>query len=302
MTLMSLHDLIIKFFSGNYPLHEIILIRSIVAILLAVLFARIEGGFRLLLTKRIWLHLTRGFLLVIANVSFFLALAAMPLADAVAIFFVAPLFITILAAVLLGEQVGPNRWFAIALGLTGVALMLKPGSSMFQWVSLLPIIAALTYALMVIITRHMGTTERASAMLYWTQLVYLAASCGFGLIAGDGRFAGNSHLSLEFLLRAWIWPDQGDLLLLIVCGALLGTSHYLMFRAYLLAEANLVAPFEYVALPMAVLWGFLVWGNWLGFIEWIGMSMIIGGGLNVFYRETVRGRLLATPRLLPINR
>ena len=132
MTLMSLHDLIIKFFSGNYPLHEIIFIRSIVAILLAVLFARIEGGFRLLLTKRIWLHLTRGFLLVIANVSFFLALAAMPLADAVAIFFVAPLFITILATVLLGEQVGPNRWFAIALGLTGVTLMLKPGSSMFQ--------------------------------------------------------------------------------------------------------------------------------------------------------------------------
>jgi S-adenosylmethionine uptake transporter len=302
MTFLSLQDLIIKFLSGDYPLHEIIFIRSFIAIFLAVLFARMEGGFRLLLTKRIGLHLARGLLLVVTNVTYFLALAGMPLADAVAVFFVAPLFITILAAILLSEQVGPNRWFAVGLGLLGVIVMLKPGSSVFQWIAILPVIAAFTYALMVIITRRMSATDNASAMSFWTQLMFFCVSSVFGLIAGDGHLSGNGHPSLEFLLRAWMWPDQRDLLLFIACGTLLGTAGYLMSRAYLAAEANLVAPFEYVALPMAVLWGYLMWGDIPEPVSWIGMSMIIGGGLIVYYRENMRGRLLAARRLIPLNR
>ena len=124
--------------SGDYPLHEIILGRACVAILLTVFFAHLEGGLAVLRTRRLPLHLGRGTVLVIANVCYFVALAAMPLAEAAAIFFIAPLFITMLSVPFLGERVGPWRWAAVFTGLCGVAIMLRPGDGLLEFAALLP--------------------------------------------------------------------------------------------------------------------------------------------------------------------
>ncbi len=142
MVMLSFQDSLIKKMSGDYPLHEIILGRALVAVLLTAWFAHLEGGLGLLRTRRLPLHLARGVLLVIANVCYFLALAALPLAEAAAIFFIAPLFITMLSVPFLGERVGPWRWAAVIMGLAGVVVMLRPGDGLVEIVALLPIVTA----------------------------------------------------------------------------------------------------------------------------------------------------------------
>ena len=186
--------------------------------------------------------------------------------------------------------------------MAGVVVMLRPGLGVFEAAALLPILGALCYASMTIVTRRLGVTDRASTQAFYVQCTFIVASGAMGLAVGDGRFAGGGHPSLEFLLRAWTWPSGYDGLLILACGTLIGIGAYLMSQAYRVAEANVVAPFEYVALPMATLWGFLVWGDLPDLAVVTGIALIAGSGIFVFYRETVRGRLVASQRPMPRNR
>jgi len=150
-------DMAIKWISGDYPLHEIIFVRALVALILTLsILVPLEGGYRNLRTTRLPLHLLRGLAVVIANMAFFTGLATLPLGEATAIFFVAPLLITALSVPLLGERVGARRWLAILVGLGGVTVMLRPGSGGFHPAFLLPLTAALAYALLQIMTRKLG--------------------------------------------------------------------------------------------------------------------------------------------------
>ena len=290
VTLFVLQDGLIKWLSGDYPLHEIVLVRAASAIGVTLFVMRLEGGIHLLRTRRLGLHLARAALLVIANSAFFLALAAMALADAVAIFFVAPLVITALSALMLHEAVGPRRWAAVCVGLAGVIVMLRPGEGTLQLVALLPIVAAVAYALLQILTRRLGTTERASTISFYAQAGFVAVSVAIGVVAGDGRFAPDDDASLSFLLRAWTIPSASDAALFLGIGVLNGVGGYLMSQGYRIARPSVLAPFEYVALPMAVLWGALLFGDWPDLITYAGMALICGGGLYVLHREAVLAR------------
>ena len=290
MIAMSTQDMVIKWVSGTYPLHEIVLVRALVAILLTLLIVRYEGGFVLLRTRRWPLHLVRGLLVVMANMGFFLALAALPMAEALALFFVAPLFITILSVFILKETVGPRRWIAVAVGMVGVFIMLRPGDEIFELAALLPVGGAFAYALMQMITRRLGVTDRASTMVFYIHFTYIIVSLCVGLVAGDGRFAGSGHPSLEFLFRAWVWPSATDAALFVACGCFNATAGYLLTQAYRIAEATVVAPFEYVAMPMAVIWGVVLWGDWPDMMAAAGIVLIVGSGLFVFIAERTRNR------------
>ena len=148
-------DMTIKFINGDYALYQVMLIRSIVAMLFTLLiFVPIDGGFKYLRTQRLGLHLLRGFGMVIANLCFFTALITMPLAEVVAIFFIAPLLITALSEFLIGEKVGLRSWIAVLVGLLGVMIMLRPGFGLFNPASILPLVAALAYALVQIGRAH----------------------------------------------------------------------------------------------------------------------------------------------------
>lgn len=296
-------DMAIKWLSGDYPLHQIILARAAIALILTLaILVPLEGGYGNLRTKRLPLHLLRGLAVVIANMTFFTGLASLPLGEATAIFFVAPLFITALSVLLLRERVGPRRWVAVLIGLAGVVVMIRPGGSAFQWAALLPLAAAFAYAMLQIMTRKLGIAEKASTMAFYIQITFVFVSGGIGLAAGDGRFAGTGSPQLEFLLRAWIWPPREDMAIMAGIGVLSAIGGYLISQAYRVAEAGLVAPFEYVAMPLAVFWGVMVWGEWPDAVAWIGISLIGGAGLYVFYRETVRGRINVLKRPLPRNR
>ena len=290
ITLFVLQDALIKWLSGDYPLHEIVLVRAASAIAVTLFVMRLEGGAHLLRTHRLGLQLARSGLLVLANCAFYLALAAMTIAEATAIFFIAPLLITALSALMLHDTVGPRRWAAVCVGLAGVIVMLGPGEGVLQWVALLPIAAAAAYALMQIITRRLGTTERASTIAFYAQAGFIAASVAIGLVAGDGRFAPEDDPSLAFLLRAWTVPSVRDAGLFLAIGVINGIGGYLMSQAYRISRPATIAPFEYVALPMAVFWGVVFFGDWPDPITCAGMALICGSGLYVLHRETVVAR------------
>ncbi|MDC0135120.1 DMT family transporter [Sulfitobacter sp.] len=293
---ISLNDMLIKQLSSGYPLHQIVFFRSLIALLITLVFLQFEGGFAALRTDRPLLHLFRGVLVVISNMAFFLALAVLPLAHATALFFVAPLFITLLSIPLLGEKVGPLRISAVIVGFIGVIIMQRPWESgetlpASRIVLLLPVLAALTYALNQLMTRKLGVKAPASTLAIYIQATFLIVSIGFFLVTGDGRFAANTtNASLEFLLRAWVWPTPSEriwLLIMGVNGALIG---YSLSQAYRLADATTVAPFEYIGLPLAVFWGLMVFGDLPTWEVWTGIALIIASGLFVFFREQAKAK------------
>ncbi len=286
------NDMIVKLFSAAYPLYEIIFVRSVVALILtvAVIAPLLEGERIVLRTGRLRLHVIRGLCVVGANLLYFTAIPAMPLANAAAIFFVAPLLITGLSVVLLGEKVGPRRWAAVAAGLIGVLVIIRPTPSSFQIAAILPLLSALCYAFLHIFTRRLGSTERASTMAVYIQMTFIAVSGGCGLALGHGGFAGSADPSLDFLLRAWVWPPAGDLAIMVLLGALSGAGGYLITQAYRIAEAGLIAPFEYLALIMSVFWGFAVFGEIPTLQSASGITLVLGSGLYLAFREAGLGK------------
>ncbi|UYV37860.1 DMT family transporter [Rhodobacteraceae bacterium D3-12] len=282
----SVNDIGIKWLSDGYALHLVVLIRSLVGmvVMLAIIMP-LSGGLRVMRTKRLGAHLFRGLCVVLANVFFFLGLAALPLADAVAIFFISPLVITLFSVLFLGETVGPRRWGAIGLGFVGVMVIVKPGTSAFQAASLLPIVAAILYAALHTMTRKIGNTESAATMMFYIQVTFLATSALVGLVLGHGGFEGSAHPSIAFLTRAWGWPEAGDWLTLGFIGVASAVGGYFISQAYRVSEAAFVAPFEYVAMPMAVVWGWILFSELPGLTDWIGIAMIVGAGLFLLWRE-----------------
>ena len=296
-------DMGIKWLSGDYALHQIVLIRAGVALALTLgILVPLEGGYRNLLTPRLPLHLARGLSVVVANLTFFLGLASLPLGEATALFFVAPLFITALSVLLLGEKVGLRRWVAVLIGLSGVIVMLRPGDGLFRAAALLPIVAAFAYALLQIFTRKLGLAEKASTMAFYIQITFIVVSSSVGLAAGEGQYVVGDSQQMQFLLRAWVWPSSHDALIMLGIGVLNGGASYLISQAYRTSEAGLIAPFEYIAMPLAVFWGVVMWGDWPDGVTWIGIVLIGGAGLYIFYRETVRDAWILRRQQLPRNR
>ena len=298
MLCISINDMLIKQLSGGYPLHEIVFARSAIGILFSLILVQMEGGWRILKTDQPGLHLLRGVLVVIANMSFFVALAALPLADATALFFAAPLFITLLSIPILGERVGPIRLAAVAIGFVGVIIMQRPWEgtenlTASRLVLLLPVVAALTYALNQLMTRKLGIKAKASALAVYIQAVFIVVSLGFFVIAGDGRFAeGVSNQSLTFLLRAWVWPEGRDWLVMVGLGCNGAIIGYCLSQAYRLADAATIAPFEYIGLPLSVFWGLVIFGDLPVWEVWVGIALILSSGLFVFLRERQKARHL----------
>ena len=300
---ISINDMLIKQLSGGYPLHQMVFTRSIIGIMFSLIFVQMEGGWQILRTNQPGLHVLRGLLIVTSNMTFFVALAVIPLADATALFFAAPLFITLLSIPVLGEKVGPLRLGAVVFGFLGVVIMQRPwegvdtlGTS--RLILLLPVVAALTYALNQLLTRKLGVKSKASALAVYIQGTFVVVSIVFYIVAGDGRFAeGSGNPSVQFLLRAWIWPAQSDFWLFGFLGFASAVIGYALSQAYRMADAATVAPFEYIGLPLAVFWGWFTFSELPVWEVWMGIAMILASGVFVYIREAQKKRTLVRGRM-----
>jgi drug/metabolite transporter (DMT)-like permease len=284
--IFSLQDLIVKLISGAYPVHQILTIRSLVAMPILLVLVALAGGVRTLLSPRAPILLIRGGIMFTAYTAYYLGLAALPLATCVSLYFASPLFITIFSVFLLKEHVGPRRWAAVLLGFLGVVAIVRPGSELFEWAALLPVYAGLSYGFAQVLARKLGDTESAAVMASYNNFFFLVAGILLTAVLGSGGFANEGHASIAFLLRGWSTPTATDLALMISCGIIAAIALTLLTEAYRAAEANIVAPFEYTALIWSVLLGWLFWRELPDAVGWTGMAVIIGAGLYLLRRSS----------------
>lgn len=285
MLIFSLQDVAVKWIGGDYPILEVVVFRSLTALPLTLLFFRFEGGRGLPGTTRPGLEAVRGLCYFLSYTTGFMGLAALPLAEVAAIKFSGPLMITALSVVFLGETVGPRRWLALLVGFAGVLLIVRPGLDAFNLGSVFILVSVLFYAIAAILTRGLQTTDSSATMAYYSSLVYLVATLVFvPLILLVGEFP-DAHPSVAFLFRAWATPSLLDAVVMAGLGFVWAGGMYFLARSYSVALASVVAPFEYVALPISVLWGFVLWRELPAATTWAGAFLALASGLYVLYRE-----------------
>ncbi|WP_086053640.1 DMT family transporter [Pseudoruegeria sp. SK021] len=218
-----------------------------------------------------------GLLIIVILVSLITAFSVMPIATAIAIFFVEPLLLTLLAGPLLGEVAGPRRLCAVAVGLLGALIVIRPGFSEFGLATLLPLVCATSYALNMIVLRHAGAT-RSSLTIQCGATIYAAA--GLVIIALCLQGAGMIDMA-PAQIPTWAWAA-------IFCGGgLAATSFVLISEAFRRTEASTLAPFQYLEILGATAVGYLVFGDFPDALTWLGVTIILAAGIYVFHRERI---------------
>ena len=214
-----------------------------------------------------------------------MGLAALPLADIAAIKFSGPLMITSLSVMILGEKVGPRRWVALLVGFMGVLLIVRPGLAGFNMGAIFVLMSVLFYALAAMLTRKLQTTDSSATMAYYSSLVYLMATF---ILTPLTMFVGNmpdAHPSIAFLFQAWAMPSLLDWVIMSGLGLVWAGGMYCLARAYSLALASIVAPFEYIALPINIMWGLVLWHEAPTWMTLAGALLTLASGMYILYRE-----------------
>ena len=268
MLTFTVMDSIGKHLTQIYPVQQAVWGRYFFHFVVTLAFLPFVGPRRLMATSRPLVQLGRGTLLAIATLCMFTAFSYLPLANAYVISFTAPLLVTALSVPLLREQVGWRRWTAIAVGFSGVLLVIRPGFGVMHWALLMPLITAFNFALYQIMTRKLSAVpgESPYAMLFYMALVGAVIQC---------------------LIVPFYWQPVAphDWLWMLATGILGAVGHLILIRALTLAPASVLAPFNYTQIIWALLLGWLVFGDAADAWMLAGGTVIVGSGLFVFYRE-----------------
>ena len=276
--IFSLQDSAIKAISGGNAVTLAIVLRAAVSIPILAAITYFHGGLRQIADKQ-WPRLTmRGAILLVSYTSYFMAFPALPLAQAVALYFTAPLFVTLLAVPILHERVNWKSWAAVSLGLVGVFIILQPGTDLFNPAALLSLIAGAAYALAQVLARKYGADTSASVMSFYQNSVYLVLASAVAALITLVGLKPPGHPSLDFLFRAWAWPTPHDAMLMAGCGVIAALGSTLLTNAYRVGKASVVTPFEYVGMIWASTFGFLFFGEVPRATTLLGMSLIALAG------------------------
>lgn len=268
--LFSLMDAGMKALSGGYPPLQVTALRGAASLPLLVAWALATVGPRALLRARWSLHLLRGAIGIGMLSAFVYALQTLPLSGAYAIFFVAPLLITALSVPILGERVGPRRWAAIAAGMVGVIVALRPsGEGMASLAGLAVLLGALGYAVSAITVRILARTDSTQAMVVWLMVV---VAFGAGALAWP----------------TWVPIARGDWWIVGAIGLAGALGQVAITEAFRQGEASLVAPFEYTALAWGVGLDLAFWGVLPDAATWVGAAIVVASGLYLLRRERIR--------------
>lgn len=283
--LASAQDAVVKYMSSGYPAYETLLFRCVATVPVILFLLWRAGRGWSIATPFLPRVLLRGVILASAYLCFVLSLAAMPIANAVAIYFTMPFFVAGLAGPLLGERVRLHRWLAIAAGFIGVLIMVRPGAGVFEPAALFALLSAVGYAVGQMLGRPLSQQVPPIIIAAWQNIVYASVAAVIGLLFNTVDFGGFTHPSLVFLSRPWVWPGPFDAALLLGHGVLAACAMILFINAYRLAETNFVAPFEYSAMIWAVLFGYVLFGDFPDFYTWAGAAIVIAAGILMILRD-----------------
>jgi drug/metabolite transporter (DMT)-like permease len=268
-TILPIMNGLVQILSARYPSEQIVWARATAHLVFALaLFAPRHGLVRLLSTVELKWQLARSVALLLSTLCFFTGVKYLPLAKAAAISFTAPFLVAILAWAILGERLSLQRLAAVLVGFVGVLVVIRPGSDVFQWASLLIISSAITYAFYQVFTRRVAGRDSPETSAVYSALVStVVMSC--------------------IAPWSWITPlSWTDVALLAALGVLGGLGHYCIARALTYAPASVVSPFQYWQLFGSVSVGYLFMGHLPDSATWLGAAIIVSAGLYIGLRET----------------
>jgi drug/metabolite transporter (DMT)-like permease len=275
-------DAMVKGLGGTYGSFQLMLFRSAIALLPIAIIVWRAGNIRVVRSNRPWLQAIRICAGLGSMGGFFYIFPRMPLVDAYAISYAAPLFMVALSVPLLGEEVGWRRWSAVAVGFAGVLLMLDPWTIGLQVNSLIVLGATFCYALSTIMVRRVSRHDQDAATLFWFAIV----SSGFALAGA---------------IPQWVWPTPVDWFWLTLLGLLGGVAQVLVTRAWRLAPAAILAPFDYTGIVLAIAFGYFWFHEQASWTIWLGLPLVIASGLYILHREQVRAHERALTKEPPIH-
>jgi len=223
---------------------------------------------RVVRTNYPWLQFVRSMSLLLGTSMFFLSLTFLGLAEATAIMDVNPVFITLGAALFLGERFGPRRAFGVLAALVGALIIIRPGTAVFSPAAFLPLIAATGYATFILLTRRVGRDEDPRTSLLYAALL--------GAVV--------TSIVVPFY---WVPPSPAAIAMMCAIGGLGALGQLFLIQAVRFAEASAIAPFSYVGLLIAAFWGALVFGEFPDLATWIGGAIIVASGIYIWHRERV---------------
>jgi drug/metabolite transporter (DMT)-like permease len=270
-TIFSCADAAVKWLSANHSIFQIIFVSTLIAFLPVAALVLREGGFAALRPRHPWLVTLRALLLAADMVLVFFAFTKLPLADAYTMLFTAPMLVTAFSVPLLRERVGWRRWTAVAVGFGGVLIVLRPGFAELNLGHVAALASALFFALSLIVARRIGNSETGSLLLVSMMVALLAVSA-------------------PALPAVYVASAASELALLAGIGLLMGLGHLGLIQALRLAPSGVIAPFHYSQIVWGVIFGLLLFADrpdaWVA----AGSTVIIGSGLYILWRETVRAR------------
>jgi drug/metabolite transporter (DMT)-like permease len=270
MFAFSLNDVMGKWLVATYGVAQILLIRSIAASLMLAPAIHRAGWKTILQPERPGLHLMRAICSTAEVAFFYWAVIYLPLADAVAFYLAGPIFVTLFAVFLLGEQVGWRRWLAILVGFGGVLVAVNPTGEGMGWPALIALSGTILFALMNVLTRKLAGANEVT-LVSWQ----VGSALLFGLVVAPFRWVETT------------WLDFGALMLL---GIVANLAHMGVNRSLRYAPAAVVVPYQYSLIVWAVLLGFLFFGDWPKNHVLIGSAIIVAAGIYIFVREQARAR------------
>ena len=268
--LFCCNDALGKWLLGTYSVWQMLVIRSLAALVLLSPLIWREGKVAITGAPRPLLQVIRVAMSVTESIMFFWAVTYLPLADTVTFYLAAPIYVTALSAIFLREPVGWRRWSAVVVGFIGVLIALRPSAATLTWPALIALTGSVFFSIFLITTRHLrGTSD----------VVLVSGTFGAMLIVA-GAVAPLS----------WIAPSARDFMLMSVLGVVATAAFACINRSLKLAPASVVVPYQYTMIVWAVALGFLVFGDVPDRYTLLGGGIIIAAGLYIFWREQVVGR------------
>ncbi len=260
-------DVIAKYMGANgTPVLQIVWARLTFGAVLTLPFALPHAGLKGLLPNRPLIHTLRAALLITATFFFFWSLRFLPIADALAIFFVQPLVVTALSPLILKEHVGPRRWAAVAVGFIGTLIIIRPGFGALNPGAILALAAGTSLALYFLLTRLIAGEQKAIVTTFHTNLL-------------------GAVMTSALVPLVWITPTQTDWLLFLALAAIANFGHYFIVRAYDHAEASLLAPLAYTEMITSTLLGLLFFGDFPDRYTFLGVAILISCAIYISVRE-----------------
>lgn len=254
---------IVKLLAVTYEPQQIVWFRIVSHLVLVAAVFMPQMGLGLLRTRRIGTQFVSSVMMLLSTLFFFSAVKYVPVAEAISVTFVSPLAVVLLAWPLLGERITLFRLAAVIVGFSGVLIVIRPGSAVFQWASVLLLGSAMCYAIYQILIRRLAGIDQPATSIFYSVLL--------GAIL--------MSLWLPFVWKAPVaWTDWALLCSLGVFGAL---GHYCVAKAMTYASANFVAPFNYTQMIGSVIVGYLMFAEVPDFYTWLGTAVIVGAGLMV---------------------